>query len=313
MSVFDIGRAIAPLIDIAGYTRHALPDAPPEQFRAWHVPQDCTRIEQCLLTAPGETRGALRVVAFHGAKRALIRSSQRTWDTGGIFDLDVFSKDVRAVYRRLQHDHGWTGFGDPVDYVEGEFDVTQVCAIGPDGLILAIIEPHYISSVPLPPFEALSRVFNSTQIVRDYDVAKAFYCDTLDWKETTAFDITDSVEPGVSVLGLPMPYAKQSTRRIGIVHPLGLNDGSVELIQNVEMHGRDFADKAVAPNVGLLTLRFPIADANAYANEIVARGAELYTEPMGLTLTPYGDALLFSIRSPDGAILEFYELLRGKT
>ncbi|MHB8286684.1 MAG: hypothetical protein ACYDD1_18680, partial [Caulobacteraceae bacterium] len=100
-SVFDIDRIAAPMMAVGGYTRTDLPDAPPEQWAAWDVPAACTRIEQCLLTAAGDDRGHLRLVVFHGVEREVIRSSQSPWDTGGIFDVDIFSKDVSGVYRRL--------------------------------------------------------------------------------------------------------------------------------------------------------------------------------------------------------------------
>lgn len=307
LSVFDITRASAALIDVGGYTRVDLPDAPREQFAAWHVPADCTRIEQALLIPANDDRGTLRVVAFHGAARELIRPSQRTWDTGGIFDLDLFSADVRGVYKRLQHEHGWTAFGEPVDYVIGEFDVTQVVAIGPDGLVLAIIQPHNPPTFELPKFEALSRIFNSTQQVRDFDVAVAFYRDVLGWKPMMDVTVDNSVEPGFDVLGMPMPFAERAVRRVGIVHPTGSNDGSVELIEIVNMQGKDFAERAVAPNVGLLALRLEVESARDYAAEIVARGGALYTPPLRLEIAPYGPVDLFSVRTPDGAILEFYQ------
>lgn len=307
LSVFDVDRACAPLVALGGYRRVDLPDASASQAAAWQVPAGCARIEQVLLVPPGGTRGALRVVCFHGLERTLIRPSQRTWDTGGIFDLDIFSKDVRSTYRRLQQEYGWTAFGEPVDYVMGEFDVTQVVAIGPDGLVLAIIEPHRPPSFALPPFEAMSRIFNSTQMVRSIDAALAFYCGTLGWKALVDMTIDDAVEPGADVLGVPMPAARTCARRVAIVHPEGVNDGSIELIEIAGFEGRDYADRAVAPNVGLLTLRLSVSAIRAYAQEIADRGA-IFHSPLGLVETaPYGPVLSFSIRAPDGAILDFYE------
>ena len=306
-SVYDIARAAAALIDVGGYTLTPLPDASPAQAEAWRVPRGYSRIEQALLTATNDRRGALRLVAFHGLERDLIRPSQRTWDTGGIFDLDFFSKDVRAVYRRLQRDHGWTAFGEPTDYIIGEFDVCEVVAQGPDGLVLAIIQPRYEVLFDLE-FGALSRIFNSTQVVRDFDASLAFYQDILGWKPLMAVTIDDAVEPGANLLGLPMPYARTCRRRVGIVHPEGLNDGSVELME-IAMGGADYADRAVAPNVGLLTLRIDVESAADYAREIVSRGGVLYVPPMRLEIAPLGEVELFSIRTPDGAILEFFQIL----
>lgn len=310
-SVYDIARASAALIAVGDYRLMALPDADAAQAAAWHVPAGYTRIEQALLLPPDDDKGALRLVAFHGLDRDLIRPSQRTWDSGGIFDLDLFSRDVRGVYRKLQRDHGWTAFGEPVDYEIGDFDVTQVVAIGPDGLVLAVIQPHKPPTLELPAFTALSRIFNSTQIVRDFDATLAFYRDVLEWRPMMDTTIDDAIEPGAEVLGLPMPHARSCVRRVGIVHPTGSNDGSVELIE-IGLAGRDFAERAVAPNVGLLALRIEVPSVAAYAAGIIRRGGVLYTAATRLDLAGLGRVELFSIRTPDGAILEFYEVLRAR-
>lgn len=305
-STFDIDRASAALIAVGGFRRVDLPDCRPEQFAAWQVPAGCTRIEQALLSAPGDDRGRLRLVVFHGVEKELIRPSQRSWDTGGVFDLDMFSRDVRGVYRRLQQDFGWTAFGEPVDYEMGEFDVTQVVAKGPDGLMLAIIQPHKPPTFPLPEFTALSRVFNSTQMVRDLDAALAFYCDVLGWQALVKEEVQGCEEPGRDVLGLPMPVAKDWLRRVAIVHPNGINDGSVELIEIGGVEGADYSARAVAPNVGLLALRIWVPSARAYADEILVRGAGLFSPPATVDIAPFGAMDCFAVRSPEGAILEFF-------
>jgi len=304
-STYDIDRAMDPLVAVAGFRKVALLDAPPEQFAAWRVPDGCTRIEQALYCAPGDNRGRIRAVCFHGVEKDLIRPSQRTWDTGGIFDLDLFSTDVRSVYRELQQGHGWTAYGEPVDYEMGDFDVAQVVARGLDGLNLAIIQPHKRPTFELPAFSALSRVFNSTQLVADLDRALAFYEGVLGWKVLVRVEVAGHAEPGADVLGIPVPLAQTCLRRVAIVHPEGINDGSVELIELVGLGGRDFSSRAVAPNVGLLALRLTVAAPAAYARELESRGATLYSPPRTADIAPFGPIECFSVRSPEGAILEF--------
>lgn len=304
-SVYDIDRACAALVDVAGYERHDLPDMAPDELAYWQVP-DCSRARQALLTPPGGGRGTIRAVAFESTARQLIRPSQRTWDTGGIFDVDMFTRDVRGLYRALEARHGWTAFGEPVDYVMGEFDVTQVVARGPDGLVLAIIEPRQSTEIDIPPAGTLSRVFNSTQMVRDMDAALAFYTGVLGWTALIDMVIDDAVEPGADVLGLPMPIARTLRRRVAIVHPDGRNDGSVELIA-IALEGRDYGPRAVAPNVGLLSLRFPVGDARALAQRITRAGHPLHAGPALLDLAGIGPALVIAVRTPEGALLEFFE------
>jgi len=108
------------------------------------------------------------------------------------------------------------------------------------------------------------------------------------------------------LLGIPGNIARKVRRRIGIVHPEGGNDGSVQLLEMKELNGQDFADRCVAPNIGYLCARFPVADAMAYAATLQERGVKLYSAPMTLVVAPYGKVTSFSVRTPDGAILEFY-------
>ncbi|NIJ08556.1 catechol 2,3-dioxygenase-like lactoylglutathione lyase family enzyme [Sphingomonas vulcanisoli] len=305
-SAFDIERLAGPLCAVGGWTRTELPDAPPKQFTAWHVPEGCTRIEQCLLHAPNDERGPLRIVVFHGAEQRVMRSSQHLWDSGGHFDVDIYSDDADATYAKLQR-HGWTAFHDSADYGFGELQVREVIIIGPDGFVIGLIERR------APPLDwpeglgAMTRQFNSSQVVRDYDASAAFYRDILGWSPLFEVVADGEGEPS-QILGLPLPHAAPVERRVGIWHPEGSNDGSVELIQCAGIRARDFSELAVAPNIGLLALRFPVEDAAALAAQIVERGWPLYTPPMRLDIAPYGPATLFSVRTPDGAILEFFQL-----
>jgi catechol 2,3-dioxygenase-like lactoylglutathione lyase family enzyme len=305
-SAFDMERVAGPLCSVGGWTRQALPDAPREQWAAWHVPESCTRIEQCLLRAPNDERGPLRIVVFHGAEQRLMRSSQHLWDSGGHFDVDMYSNNADATYAALQR-LGWTAFHDSADYGFGELQVREVVIIGPDGFVIGLIERR------APPLDwpaglgAMTRQFNSSQVVRDYDTAAAFYRDILGWSPLFEVATAGEGEPSL-LLGLPMPQCAEVERRVGIWHPEGSNDGSIELIQCAGIRGRDFSGAAVAPNVGILSLRFPVADAAALAEQITRRGWPLYTPPIHLEIAPYGPVLSFAVRTPDGAILEFFQL-----
>jgi catechol 2,3-dioxygenase-like lactoylglutathione lyase family enzyme len=305
-SVSDVKRIVRVFSEIGGWAVRKLPDAPREQWRAWQVPRHCRRIEQWLLVPENDVKGLVRLVKFHGVSQQLMRSSGRAWDTGGIFDVDVFTRDVRRVYRELQA-QGWSAYGDPVDYGWGGFDVSQVVATGPDGLVIALLQPKQPPQASFPRYGGFSRVFNSSHMVRDYDATRRWFLDVLGWKYMVEGDLRAVDEPGESIFGLPRPLARDTLRRCGIAHPDGLNDGSLEQIAMPELDGRDFAERCVAPNLGWLAWRFLVPDAQAHALALVARGATLYAEPAPLRLAPYGEVVSFSVRTPDGAILEFFE------
>ena len=310
VSVEDIDRLGQTLSRVAGWTIEDLPDAPPEQFGAWKVPSSCTRIEQKLLTAENDSNGHLRLVKFHGceAQSKFMRSSQRCWDTGGIFNIDVYVKDVDSLYRELQRE-GWTAFGDPVDYEWGGFEVRENVAISPDGITIGMLQAYGIILIDLPEFAHMSRAFNSAQIVRDFEASMAFFTDKLGWKTLVNSSVKDAIEPGQELFGIPSPIAYSVERKVSILHPQGTNNGGVELIEMAELTGRDFSQDCIAPNLGYLALRFPVEGLGAYAEEIMGRGVELYSGLSEVEIVPYGKCRSFSLKTPDGAILEFYEAL----
>lgn len=308
LSVFDLDRVAVALGDVGGYRRLVLPDVDRGRSSQAGWPAGCTRIEQSLLVPPGShaaAMGCLRLLRFHGLPQRVMRSSQRSWDTGGLFDVDVYARDVDAVYRGLQR-HGWTAFGEPVEYREAEFHVRQVVAVGPDGLVLAIIQRY---SPPVPalddPALGMTPIFNSTQMVRDFERSARFYEAALGWQKTHDFLIDAAAEPGADVLGLPLPQASTARRRIGIFRAPDSIDGSIELIANTSMSGRDSTADCIAPNVGLLSLRFRVRDAAQYAIDVQRRGVQLQGRLERYELAPYGMVASFTVRAPEGAQLEF--------
>lgn len=303
-SVSDIARVARVFTDIANYREVKLPDAPREQWRAWQVPRGVRRIEQRWLVPPGPEKGAVRLVKFHGGRQRVMRSSAHTWDPGGIFDIDVYTRDARKTYRALQA-AGWSAYGEPTDYSWGGFDVCEVVATGPDGLVIALIEPKALPA-GFPKLRGFSRVFNSAQIVRDYAATMRFFTEGLGWRIFVDTRVEGVEEPGAEVLGIPRPHATPAVRLIGIVHPEGLNDGSLEPIALPGLGGRDVSEHCVAPNLGWLAYRMPVENAEREAAAIAARGVPLYTPPITFRCAPYGRITLFSVRTPDGAIIEFF-------
>jgi predicted enzyme related to lactoylglutathione lyase len=156
----------------------------------------------------------------------------------------------------------------------------------------------------------LSAYGGGTQMVADLDKALDFYLRVLGFKTNRRFDINNQDEPGYDVIGLPKPFSKDAQRKLAMIGGPPLDDkhrgAGVELIENSSMKGRDFSEHCVAPNVGILCPRIPVKDARQYADEIKARGGKLFTEPQLLTIAPYGKVTAFTIRTPEGAMLEFY-------
>jgi hypothetical protein len=94
-----------------------------------------------------------------------------------------------------------------------------------------------------------------------------------------------------------------------ILSPDGSNSGSVELIAFDGVKGADFSERAQAPNLGILALRFPVADLDAYRKRLAEHGVTPVNGPSILPIEPYGEVEIMTIRAPEGAWLEFYQPL----
>ena len=82
--------------------------------------------------------------------------------------------------------------------------------------------------------------------------------------------------------------------------------GRVEMIEFMDIRGLDHSDKCLAPNLGLLSIKYPVEDIQQTLEVLKERG-QGSIDINRVKLQPYGDISIFSLSSPDGAIIEFYE------
>lgn len=269
----------------------------------WQLPATA-RYAEVLMRNPGTETGYIRLVRFRGVPQVQIRSNGQTWETGGLFDLNVRVTDVAARFAELQA-RGWQGFGDPVRFTFGPFVVREWLGRGADGVVFALIQREEPPLEGWPELRRFSRSFNSTQVVANIDASLRFYVDLLGFEIYVETD-GPSDTPGPNVLGLPHNLVTEVSRRTVIVHPAGGNDGSVELIQFGGLFGRDFSERAKPPNLGVLTLRFPVADLLVVAERLATGGFVPVTRGVA-PLAPYGNVEVLTVRGPNGEWLEFFE------
>lgn len=277
--------------------------ASPDLNKLWQLAEN-VEIEEALLVNEGDKEGFLRVVKFHHVEQQQIRSAAHAWDSGGIFDLNIRTKNIDQLYTEFQQE-GWNGYGDPLRYTFGIYDVSEVLIKGPDGITFAAMQRFH------PPLEGFilhktSRIFNSSIISIDTDITYDFFVNKLGFELFFKTE-GDNRNPGRNVLGIPDNINSGITVPVYIVRPDINNFGSVEFLEMKELKGKDCSSLAKPPNLGLLMLRFPVVNAKAYAEQIMSKGVELHTHIQSLHLEPYGQVKAFSVISPDGVWLEFIE------
>lgn len=306
-AVFSVSDAVAWrrfFEDVAGWELLYDGDTDNRLLRGWQLP-DGAGARELVLGNPGTTRGYVRLVEFSGVPQRQIRSNAQTWDTGGWFDVNSRILDMATQFAELQARH-WQAVSDPVEFAFGPFVVREWLARGPDGIVIALIERVRPALEGWPHLRKMSQFFNATQIVRDIDAARAFYIDTLGFEIYLEHNGA-SQEAGMNVLGLPHNLATEVSRSITIVHPDGTNLGSVELLQFDGVTGRDFSALAVPPNLGVLMLRFPVSDVDAFATHMASRSVDIAMSPTEAALPPYGTVRIMAVRGPGGVWIEFFE------
>lgn len=307
VSVTDLDRTARFFREIGGYEvkwRGALATA---EIAAWSLPAAASG-EALLLGPPGQAAGLVRLVRFDNAgRREPMRPGARAWDTGCYFSIMIRMKDMEAIYDDAIALGWWTE--TPItDLAFGSSTLKVVVYRGPDGVQVQGYE-RLAPPLPeaIPPFERMTGPFNMMQMVRDRDAAYAFYTEVLGFATFYKGKPYLAEEPEYMPLGIPFNLTTKIPYRAGIVYPVPGEFGRMETIEIMGLEGRDHAERCVAPNLGILAVRFPVEDAGEAAARVEARGWPLARPRARYPLAPYGPVDTFQLRTPDGAIIEFYE------
>ena len=302
VSVHDLERSAEFFREIGGYETRWTGSVSQSELAAWGLDSDASG-EALLLAPPGYEEGLLRLIRFDNAGRKQpMRPGARAWDTGCYFSLMVRIKDMQSAIRL-----GWWT-ETPITYLEfGESKLNVVIFRGPDGLQVQGYE-RLSPALPaaIPSFERMTGPFNIMQMVGDRDVAYGFFTDVLGFNTFYNGAPYRAQEPTPMPLGIPVNLTTEVAYRAGIVYPTPGEFGRMEMIEIMDLDGFDYADRCSAPNLGILAVRFAVEDVDRVTETLVARGGAP-SESVSVALPPYGDVRLTEVRTPDGAIVQFYQ------
>ena len=304
-NVSDIQSHIRFYESVAGWEVVHRGDVERPLIDAYGLPASVTATE-AVMANPGTDRGFIRLVDFAGIEQVQMRSNAQPWDTGGWFDVNARVADMDAKFREFQS-NDWQAVSDPVEFSFGPFVVEEWLARGPDGIVIAMIERKQPPLEGWPHLRELSRLFNATQVVSNVPAAQSFYADKLGFRVYLEHS-GPSPEPGPNVLGLPNNLAAEISRDVVILHPTGINDGSIELLAFEGLTGTDFAERSTPGNLGIFTLRFPVSDMDGFHDHVREQRIDVALSPTRASLLPYGTGRIMAVRGPGNVWLEFYEL-----
>jgi catechol 2,3-dioxygenase-like lactoylglutathione lyase family enzyme len=306
VSVTDLDASARFFIEIGSYETKWRGALHATEIAAWGLPPRASG--HALLLGPrGEDSGLVRLVRFDDAGvREPTRPGARPWDTGCYFSLMVRMKDMQAIYADAIAMGWWTE--TPITYLEfGESKLYVMVFRGPDGVQVQGYE-RLAPPLPeaIPAFERLTRPFNAMQMVRDADAAYAFFTAVLGFDTFFRGEPYFAPEPEYMPLGVPKNLTTTVPYIARIVYPTPSEFGRMEMIEIRGLDGRDHADRCHAPNLGILAVRFEVADADEAMRTIATRDWPIDVPPTDLRIEPYGALRLFSVKTPDGANVQFY-------
>ena len=307
VSVTDIDRSARFFTEIGGFETKWRGPVDASEIAAWGLPSAASG-EAVLLGPAGQQTGLIRLVRFDNAgRKEPTRPGSRAWDTGCYFSLMVRMKDMASIYDDAIAMGWWTE--TPMTYLEfGESKLNVMIFQGPDGLQ---VQGYERLSPPLPegipPFERFTRPFNIMQMVRDRDAAYAFHTEVLGFDTFYVGKPYVASEPEYMPLGIPRNLTTSVRYRAGITYPVPGEFGRMEMIEIMDLEGRDHADRCVAPNLGILAVRFPVAKIDAAREMIGRRGGPTMEDALSVEIGPYGSLRIAAVKTPDGANIHFYE------
>lgn len=270
----------------------------------WKLPLKAKASYQ-LLCAPDVSTGCIRFIRVTGVAQRPIRRAVRPWDTGGIYSIMVRSNDVEGLFQQAL-DMGWWAEAQPIRFTFGASDLRNVVLTGPDGMNVAVYER--VS----PPFTAfpvgkMSQAFNSMRMVRDKPAARAFYEQKLGF--SVLFDSgREAAKPVPSNLSIPLNYTPTISRDAAALQPVPGETGRVEVMQINGFTGLDMSEHAVMPNLGIISVRYPVKNLSTYRAMLERNGVVIAYSADKVKIGGLGSANLFAVRDTDGNITEFFEI-----
>jgi catechol 2,3-dioxygenase-like lactoylglutathione lyase family enzyme len=307
VAVRDLDAAERSLRAVSGWQRRYRGNVDPARLAAWGVARS-VRAREAVIGSSGSGPGVLRLVEFRGAQQVEIRSSARPFDTGGIFNINVFVRDIDAMFAAMQGS-GFQGYADPSRYELFGKPYAGAIVRGQDGVVFNLLERGDRRYGDVPPFTRMSHVRNSTLMIPDFEAGRRFFEQQLGWQkrwEASPKWLAD----GRNNMGLPESLVLEgrvTERAASFAFSPEADGGTIEIFAFEGLRGHDYSERAHPPNLGLLMYVVMVPGVRDYLARIGARGVAPIAGPVELLLPPYGAVTAAVVRAPGGAWLMLAE------
>jgi hypothetical protein len=307
ISVSDLKRTLPTFTEVLKWKVFDQGKADASVARLWGLDTE-TPVEQVLVGNAESKYGFIRLVEIKTDKKELIRPGGRWWDTGGIFNFNVFFRDIDAAEVALKQ-HGWFANSLMATYQRPNASGKTLMMVGPDDVVMSFQQRLSGPMTGWPNFEGASHIEVGYQIVTDIKAWNEFYTNVLGFGALGGVRELKNAQPvGPNVYGLPHNVTGLTDGWQANVKFRDKHEQSLGARQFSNATGYDFTAKANPPNLGIMTVRVPVTDVLAVRERIIAAKGDMPSDVQVVRLAPYGTVRALAVRSPgSGLWLELFQ------
>lgn len=299
ISVSDLDATLSAFTEVFKWTIKHQGEVDPTSIRLWGLDFGTTGREVLVGNADSQF-GFVRLVEIDAEDKELMRPGARWWDTGGLFNLNILVKDLDWTAAELRKREWWARSLKST-YDRGTAKGESLVMIGPDDLVVSFQERQAPPLQGWPDFDGATHIEVGYQMVRDLEAWYAFYTDVLGFEGIGLRDRPQIGPVGPNDYGLPHNITEGAGyRQANVMFPRSTKQ-SLGARQWMTAEGYDFSERVNPPNLGILSVRLPVADLDAVLERMANSGIEPAAEVQVLFLEPYGAVRAVSVRSPGGS------------
>ncbi|KIQ96170.1 VOC family protein [Lysobacter sp. A03] len=254
-----------------------------------------------IIAADDSGLGRLRLVSFD-APGERIWNKDNLYNGSGFYALNFRSRDALDTMNAVKAAGGSSGKEPSAWEVSEHVSVRDSINDDPDGIRLDVFSYDRGGELRGPLDTEVSVLQTVAIATRDVERSAAFYR-ALGYQ--TLFDQTLDFPELQDLLGTDKPVR---IHNINLLKDGTIIPGRVEMFAYLDMdHLPDapLRDKAVPPNIGILSASFESTDVDASLAHLQSLGGELVARAR-LALPGFGDCDVATLFGPDGELLEIY-------
>lgn len=301
VGVSDLQRSVEFYRDVFGYViADAAELSGGELERVWQMPHG-TRARCAVLGPDGAATGLLRLVSFDAPGERIWRQYERRQDYGH-YALNIRVANIDATLDRIAAHGGQRRSGPTRWSPSPQLPAWDSLSYDPDGVLLDVFQIDAAADSPLADFDRDCSEIQTVAIHVSEARSSAKFYGAMGYIE-----LYDKLVEGLEgFFGLP---AGTALHNINLYVPGQPACGRVELAQYVGFPGRQQRERAVPPNLGILSASIRTDDLPSAGAQLRAMDAEPVSEAAQLDLPPYGSAHVQSYFGLDGEVLELFQPL----